>query len=198
MDMWRPFINSVMKHVPGAEWKIAFDKFHVAQHLSRAVDQVRRKENRELREEGDDHLSGTRYLWLQNPENMTADSWRSFASLRESSLKAARAWAIKETAMQLWHYTRRGWAVRAWKEWLGWALRSQLDPIRRVANDRPHPPLGNRQCDRPDRGITNASSEGMNTKIQWVKRMARGFRNRERFRNAIYFHLGGLDLYPSR
>jgi transposase len=26
--------------------------------------------------------------------------------------------------------------------------------------------------------------------------MACGFRNRERFRNAIYFHLGGLDLYP--
>jgi hypothetical protein len=27
--------------------------------------------------------------------------------------------------------------------------------------------------------------------------MACGFCNRERFRNAIYIHLGGLDLYPS-
>jgi hypothetical protein len=27
--------------------------------------------------------------------------------------------------------------------------------------------------------------------------MACGFRNRQRFRNAIYFHLGGLDLYPA-
>ena len=26
--------------------------------------------------------------------------------------------------------------------------------------------------------------------------MACGYRNRENFRNAIYFHLGGLDLYP--
>ena len=32
--------------------------------------------------------------------------------------------------------------------------------------------------------------------IQWLKYTARGYRNRERFRNAIYFHLGGLDLYP--
>ena len=32
--------------------------------------------------------------------------------------------------------------------------------------------------------------------IQSVKHRARGFRNRERFRAAIYFHLGGLDLYP--
>ena len=44
--------------------------------------------------------------------------------------------------------------------------------------------------------ITNASSEGMNSRIQAIKRKACGFRNRERFRNAIYFHLGGLDLYP--
>jgi transposase len=33
--------------------------------------------------------------------------------------------------------------------------------------------------------------------LQRLKRSARGFRNRDRFRNAIYFHLGGLDLYPT-
>jgi len=45
---------------------------------------------------------------------------------------------------------------------------------------------------------TNALAEGMNSKIQTVKRRACGYRNRQRFRNAIYFHLGGLDLYPER
>jgi transposase len=44
--------------------------------------------------------------------------------------------------------------------------------------------------------VTNALSEGLNSKIQWIKRKACGYRNRECFRNAIYFHLGGLDLYP--
>jgi len=44
---------------------------------------------------------------------------------------------------------------------------------------------------------TNATSESINSKIQSVKRVACGYRNRERFRNAIYFHLGGLDLYPA-
>jgi len=47
------------------------------------------------------------------------------------------------------------------------------------------------------RDVTNARSEGMNSKIQWIKRMACGYRNRQRFHNAIYFHLGGLDLYPN-
>jgi transposase len=42
---------------------------------------------------------------------------------------------------------------------------------------------------------TNALAEGINSRIQWIKKMACGFRNRERFRQVILFHLGGLDLY---
>lgn len=45
-------------------------------------------------------------------------------------------------------------------------------------------------------GTTNALAESVNAKIQWIKRMACGFRNRERFRNAISFHCGGLKLHP--
>ena len=44
--------------------------------------------------------------------------------------------------------------------------------------------------------VTNARSEGINAKTQRMKRPGCRYRNRERFRNAIYFHLGGLDLYP--
>ena len=39
-------------------------------------------------------------------------------------------------------------------------------------------------------------SEGLNSQIQKIKSMACGFRNREHFKIAIYFHCGGLDLYP--
>ena len=45
--------------------------------------------------------------------------------------------------------------------------------------------------------ITNAGAESINAKIQAAKRRACGFRNRDRFRTAIYFHCGGLDLYPA-
>jgi transposase len=44
--------------------------------------------------------------------------------------------------------------------------------------------------------ITNAGLEAVNATIQWVKKTARGFRNPENFKTAIYFHCGGLDLYP--
>jgi len=43
---------------------------------------------------------------------------------------------------------------------------------------------------------TNALGESMNAKIQKIKSQACGYRNQQRFRNAIMFHLGGLDLHP--
>lgn len=194
MDMWRAYLKSTRAHVPQAEEKICFDKFHVAKHLGDAVDKVRRQENRMLHARGDDRLKGSKYSWLQHPDHMSEKRWGDFAALRDSALKTARAWAIKETAMTLWGYVRRKWAEKAWKKWLAWASRSKLKPVIEVAR------LVRRHLDGILNAIvhcvTNARSESVNAKIQWIKRTACGYRNRERFRDAIYFHCGGLDLYP--
>jgi transposase len=194
MDMWAPYIASTRAHVPEADAKIVFDKFHVAQHLGNAVDEVRRRENRELRAAGDERLVKTKYWWLQNPQRMSARRWREFAPLRRSRLKVARAWAIKEAAMLLWGYAKRGWAERMWERWYAWAMRSRLEPVKRVA--RMIQAHWEGVLNAASTNVTNALSEGLNSKIQWIKRKACGYRNRERFRLAIYFHLGGLDLYP--
>ena len=194
MDMWSAYINSTEEHVPDAEKKIAFDKFHVSKHLNDGVDKVRRQEHKELHKEGDDRLVGTKYLWLKNPEQMTFESWLSFVHLRDSALKTAEAWAIKELAMSLWGYVRRGWAEKAWKRWMSWASQFHLEPMTRVAR------MVGRHLDgilnAVVKKVTNAGAEGLNSKIQLIKKNARGFRNRERFKNAIYFYCGGLALYP--
>ena len=194
MDMWAPFIAATRAFVPDADEKIVFDKFHIAKHLGDAVDKVRREENRELRVNGDNRLVKTKYRWLQNPDHMSPRHWREFSTLRNSRLKVARAWAIKESAMLLWGYTKRGWAERMWKRWYGWAIRSRLEPIKRVA--RMIKKRWEGVINAATSNVTNARAEGINSKIQWIKRMASGYRNRQNFRNAIYFHLGGLDLYP--
>lgn len=195
MDMWRPYIAATRQYVPEADRKIAFDKFHVARLLGEAVDQVRRAEHRALRARGDPTLVGTRYWWLANPEQMDEQRWRQFGPVRESTLKTARAWAIKELAMTLWGYVRRGWAEKAWQAWLTWALRCRLAPVRAVAQTIRKYLWG--ILTAIISRATNALGEGMNSRIQALKRRACGYRNRERFRNAIYFHLGGLDLYPA-
>ena len=191
MDMWPAYIRSVREHTDAL---IAFDKFHVAQHLGAAVDQVRRQEHRALRQQGDDRLAKTRYLWLTRRGNMTPRQRRAFTPLRTSSLRVARAWAIKECAMQLWRYRSPGWAVRMWSRWYEWAIRSRLEPVKKVARMIRRHWEGVINAVMTD--LTNARSAGINAKIQWIKQQACGYRNRERFRSAIYFHLGGLDLYP--
>ena len=196
MDMWPAYINSTEAHVPGASEKIAFDKFHVAQHLGEAVDKVRRGEHKALQAKGDQRLKGTRYWWLRQPQTVRIEDWYGpFAVLRKSKLKTARAWALKETAMTLWGYVSRTWARKGWLRWYGWAIRSRLEPVKHVA----------RMIKKHLAGIvnavvldaTNAMAESINGRIQRVKRMACGFRNPQRFRRAIYFHLGGLALHPA-
>jgi transposase len=195
MDMWPAFITATRRHVPDADSKIGFDKFHVAKLLGDAVDKVRRQENKSLSGDGIDTLKGSKYSWLTNPENMSAAQRARFAALRTSTLKTARAWAIKDTAMQLWDYRSKAWAEKAWLRWLSWAQRCRLPPIQAAA----------KTIKRQLWGILNAivlnlhngHAESMNSRIQRIKHRACGFRNRERFRNAIYFHLGGLNLYPA-
>ena len=195
MDMWDPYVASVREHVAEADDKIVFDKYHVAQHLGQAVDEVRRKENKVLRAQGDDRLVGTRYDWLRNPTNMDPKTRRAFAALRQSQLKTARAWSLKETAMSLYNYTYEGPARKHFQWWHRWAVRSRLAPMVEVAGMMKRR-LANIITYLKHR-ITNAASESINAKIQWVKYTARGFRNKQNFINAIYFHCGGLDLAPA-
>lgn len=194
MDMWRPYMRSTREFVPDAESKICFDKFHVAKHLGEAVDRVRRSENADLWQTGDGRLKGSRFLWLKNPSTMSDKSWDRFESLRESKLKTSRAWHLKEVAMGLWSFLRRGWGRKAWMKWIGWAMRSRLEPMRQAAKMIKNHLEGilNAIVMR----VNNAGAESINAKIQKIKRQACGFRNRDRFRNAIYFHCGGLDLCP--
>jgi transposase len=195
MDMWDPYIGSTQSHLPGAAEKIVFDKYHIAALANRALDLVRRRENRRLREEGKDTLVGTKYLWLRNPNNFRPDRWREFATLRESKLQTARGWALKEMLMATYEYSDPAPAEEHFGHWYRWARRSRLEPFRTLAATI---------RERWDNiktwfrfRLTNAGSEAMNAKIQAVKYMSRGFRNRHRFRMAILFHLGGLDLYPT-
>ena len=194
MDMWDPYIKSTRAHVPQADAKIAFDKFHVVKQLTHAVDLVRRKEHKSLRAKGNNALRRSRYYWLQNSARMSKERRATFEAMRDSARKTARAWAIKELALKLWDYRRAGWARKAWTRWYGWAIRSQLGPIKAVARTTKRHLQG--IVNAIVHGVTNARAEGLNSIIQWLKYSARGYRNRERFRNAIYFHLGGLDLYP--
>jgi transposase len=60
VDMWPAFIAAIESVLPQSS--IAHDKYHVVSHLTKAVDDVRRKENKMLLQEGNNTLKGTRYI----------------------------------------------------------------------------------------------------------------------------------------
>jgi transposase len=194
MDMWDPYISSVRAHLNDADDKIVFDRYHLMKYLTTAVDTVRKQENRALNAAGDKTLAGSKYLWLYSAENLPDRHADRFALLRGTDLKTARAWAIKESLRHFWSYLRRGWAAKHFKRWYFWATHSRLQPVIDAAKTLKRHEAGLMSYFK--HRISNAGAEGLNSRIQAIRVSARGYRNREHFKTAIYFHLGGLHLYP--
>lgn len=192
LDMWPAYTNAVEALLEQAD--IVHDRFHISQHLNEAVDKVRRQENKELVKQGDDRLKGTKFSWLSNEENLKDHAKERFSDLKCSELKVARAWAIKESFRDFWAYSVAGWAQRHFDNWYAWAIRSRLAPIKEKAKMlKKHLPNILTYFKHP---ISNAASEGMNSKIQTVKANARGYRSFTGFRNSILFYCGGLSMAP--
>ena len=194
MDLWEPYVQATLAGLPSASDKIVFDRFHIMKKMNEAVDKVRLGEHRSLSELGSDLLKGTKHWWLYAQENLPDRHHDAFQSLKAQNLQTSRAWAIKETLRKLWDYGTATWATKFFARWFGWAKRSKLSPVKKVA-DMIKSRLVNvvSYCTHH---ITNGVAEGLNSKIMTVKRKCCGFRNRENFKAAIYFHCGGLDLYP--
>ena len=192
MDMWVAYMKVSQENAPGAA--IVHDKYHISAHLNEAVDKVRRQEHRELMAEGDETLKGSRQLWLYNPMNLNPEQKEKFADLKGKDLKVARAWAAKELFTRIWTY-RSDWSARQYfKEWYGWVSRSRLKPLIKVGRMiKDHLDNILTYLKHP---ITNAVTEGLNSKIQSLKSAARGFRNFQNYRIRILFFCGKLALYP--
>lgn len=195
MDMSPAYLSVTLDEIPDAKEKIAFDRFHVVKLINEAVDGVRKQETRvlhkTLKEAG---LTGKRYHWLKNTASLSANQRGELKSLKSIALKTGRAWLLKEYARELWGYSSRTWAKKAWMKWYGKAIRSQLKPMQMVARSVKKNLWGilNAIVHRANNGI----AESINSKIKMLKVKCRGFRNSERFKTAILFHCGGLSLHP--
>lgn len=192
MDMWRAFESSTKANASEAD--IVYDRFHVSKHLNEAVDKVRRKENKALQLLDDNSLKGTKQLWLFAPKNLPRKHRKAFGKLKSLGLGTGRAWAIKEALRKFWEYEYVGSARKYFGWWYGWAVRSRLKPIVAVAKmlKRHLEGLLNFICHR----VTNAITEGLNSKVQHLKHSARGLRNFDSYRRRILFYCGKLELMP--
>jgi len=181
MDMSPAFEKGVRELFPEA--KIVYDHFHIMQMAGKAVDEVRKS----LQREGAD-LKGAMWAvrgnqWSQSEERMAEREayCRQYPRLgRAVMLREALQDVLKEED------------VEALKWWCQWAMRSRLEPFKKLARSI------RRRWDGVtafmETRVTNGLMEAINGKLQLAKRLARGYRSFKNFQTMAYLKAGRLDL----
>jgi len=186
MDMSPAFISGADEKLPNAN--VTFDKFHVMKQLNVALDEVRRNEQKK-----NPLLKGSRYVWLKNPCNLTEKQAKDLITLSKENNRLAKAYQMKLTFSDIYRFVSDyDSADMAIKKWLSWAVRSRLEPIKSFARTVKEHYHGILQFFISH--LTAGASEGMNSRIQEIKRRAKGFRNIVNFIAMIYIEGANLIL----
>ncbi len=191
-DMWQPYLQVARKHLSQAVQIL--DRFHLTCLLNQAVDQVRRSENYALPAHGRRRarLKKTRWLLLKSYAKVRGHARRHLERVIHSTLKTARAWALKDAFAHFWTYNHPSYAKAFLDTWITRALRSRLPPIRKVANTlRDHEALILNWFTFK-KAFSNAAVEGLNNKVRVITRRSYGFRSFHVLETVLYHTLGKL------
>lgn len=193
IDMAGGYIKAVEENLPNAE--IVFDRFHVQQLASKAVDEVRRDEVRALHDSAAARfIKGSRYALLKNPWNMTREQKQQLSEIQHNNRRLYRARLLNDALADTLEYRQPKRARQALDEWLAWASRSQLQPFIKLARTiRKHK---ERILAYIKERYTNAIVEGMNNRIRMIARRAYGFHSADALKSMIFLCLGGIKLNP--
>ena len=192
-DMWKPYLN-VLATEAGQALHV-LDRFHIILHLNQAVDQVRRAESARLRaasQAAAQQLKHTRWTLLRRGSRVRGKARQKLQALLASKLQTARAWELKETFAHFWKYRSVTWAGAFLDYWTWRAMRSRLEPMKKVARMlRSHEELILNWF-RAKGEISAGAVEGLNNKIRVVTRRSYGFRTYKAMEIALYHTLGRL------
>lgn len=190
-DMWHPYLKVIAERA--AQAIHVLDRFHIVARMNKAIDEVRAKEARELKDKGyEPVLKGTRWCLLKRPENLTQSQEIKLADLLRYNLKTVRSYLLKEDFEFLWGYVSPYWAGQFLERWCSRTLRSRIEPMKRLARSfREHRPLILNWF-QARKEISAAAVEGFNNKLKLITRKAYGFRTFRAAELALYHNLGAL------
>jgi transposase len=110
------------------------DRFHIMKKMNEAIDQVRRAEAARLARDGyEPILKHSRWCLLKGRENLTDRETLKLSELLKYNLQAVRVDLLREDFQRFWHYASPSWAGKFLDEWRRRAMRSKLDPMKKVA-----------------------------------------------------------------
>lgn len=186
IDMSKAFIKGIKEQLPNAE--ITFDPFHLIKLMNDALGKVRSEEAQLY----PDLMKGSRYAFLKNIENLTEKQDAILKRLCNYRLKTARAYLIKMALQDVYFAPSRANAEEHLKNWYNWAIRSQIEHVKRVAlTIKNH---WNGILSWFNSKLSNGYVEAVNGLIQSAKRRARGYRTTKNLINMAYLIAGKLDF----
>jgi transposase len=189
-DMWKAYLRVIAKKASQAIHVL--DRFHIALHMNKAIDEVRAHEARELRAKGLDVLKHSRWCLLKRPKNLTDMQQTKLADLLRYNLKAVRAYLLKENFQFFWEYVSPHWAGKFLDAWCSKAMRSRIEPMKKVARMlRSHRELLLNWF-RAKKAISSGVMEGLNNKLKLTTRKSYGFRTFRVAEIMLYHTLGDL------
>ncbi len=191
-DMWKPYIKVIAKKASNAVHIL--DRFHIVQHLGKAIDKIRAEEVRNMISNGYDVevLKNTKYCFLKNEENLTEKQKMKLDDVLQYDFKSVRAYLLKESFQLFWAYKSPYWAEWYLRRWCNRAMRSRLEPIKDfVGMLRRHQPLIMNWF-KAKKAYSSGVVEGLNRKINLVTRKAFGFRSYEVLKIALFHTMGEL------
>ena len=190
-DLWKPYLKVIARKAANATHVL--DRFHIMAHMGKAIDEVRAQEVRELKAQGEEPvLTKTRWLLLKRPERLNERQTSRLSELLRHNLKTVRSYLLKEEFQRFWDYRSPAWARCFLDEWCAKTLRSQLEPMKRVARMlRNHRELILNWF-RAQGQLSSGVVEGFNTKAKRTTRKAFGFRTSHALQIALYHTLGAL------
>jgi transposase len=190
LDMWAAYLRAVREHAPQAQ--ILFDRFHLVQHLNRALDLVRRHQASRWTGLQKVAIKRTRFLLLKNPWNLTTDEKERLSRLVRWNLPIVRAYYLKEAFQMFWDYRQPSRAQAHLRRWMHSAMRSRLTPFKDFVRLLRAHLQGILAWTRTR--VSNGAVEGMNNKIKLVSHRSFGFRDARNFIAAIYHCCAQLPM----
>jgi transposase len=190
-DMWEPYLKVIREKC--SEALHILDRFHIVAKMNKAVDEVRAGESRRMAREGFmPVLKKSRWLLLKRQENLKAEHRFRLRDLLRYNLKTVRAYILKEAFQQLWDYNSPTWAAKFLDQWCRQVMRSQIDPMKKIARSmRQHRDLI-LNCFRAQKLFSSGIVEGLNNKAKVTMRRSYGFRTFRTLELALYHSLGKL------
>jgi transposase len=190
-DMWKPYLQVIAKKAQAAVHVL--DRFHIMVHLNKAIDEIRAGEARQMARDGYEALlKHSRWCLLKRPENRTEKQEAKLADLLRYNLRSVRGHLLREDFQGFWEYVSPAWAGKFLDRWCTRTMRSQLEPMKKVARMlRRHRPLILNWF-RARGAVSAGSVEGLNGKAKVTTRRAYGFRSFRAAEIALYHTLGDL------